>query len=174
MNRLSVRVILIHLIAHQFHFVTSLVSPKSLAKSWTCPTQSSSSSALFVAEQRQAADPNLSSPLGRIETNGENVKIMNNLVVKENRVRRLRDLMWIRETVEDLTAAEFALNLDQTTKRGKRAVDYDNLLSKLQIRIRDLCCDRGGEGECFLDRVSSDKGMGQTVYSIDQRNDLLR
>jgi hypothetical protein len=171
MIRWTDRVFVIHLIVHQLHFVTSLIAPRSFANSWiSCRTHFS---ALYVAEQ-QATDPNISSPLSRIEANGENVKITSNIVVKENRVRRLRDLMWIRETVEDLTAAEFALNLDQTTKRGKRAVDYDNLLSKLQIRIRDLCCDRGVEDECFLDRVSPDKGMGQTVYSIDQRNDLLR
>jgi hypothetical protein len=98
----------------------------------------------------------------------------------ENRVRRLRDLnVGTRATLEDLTAAEFAINLDQTTddsKRRKRAVDYDNLLAKLDSRMRDLACDRGSE-ECQLDQIvtlTPGKGMASTVYSDQQRTDLFK
>lgn len=87
--------------------------------------------------------------------------------------------MWIRETMEDLTAAEFAINLDQTTddsNRRKRAVDFDNLLAKLNRRIRDLGCERGSE-DCQVEQIAAvipGKGMGCTVYSDLQREDLFK
>ena len=123
-------------------------------------------SALFVAERQSDV-----SPLPLVPTPPTSRS--------ENRVRRLRDLMWIRETLEDLTAAEFAINLDQATedsKRRKRAVDYDNLLAKLNDRMRDLACDRGSE-DCQLDEIvalTPGKGMASTVYSDQQRADLFK
>lgn len=101
----------------------------------------------------------------------------------ETRVRRLRDLMWIRETLEDLTAAEFAVNLDQTvekevdaSKRRKRAVDYDKLLMKLNRRIMDLGCERESE-DCQLEQIVEvipGKGMGRIAYTTQQRADLFK
>jgi len=97
----------------------------------------------------------------------------------ESRVRRIKDLMWIRETFEDLTAAEFAINLDQTTetsRRRKRAVDYDNLLNKLNRRIMDLGCEPKAD-DCQLEQIVelvTGVGMGSIVYSDQQRTDLFK
>lgn len=122
------------------------------------------------------------------------------------RIRRLKDRMWVRETLEDITAAEFACTLDSLTvddeeenkrKKTKRAVDFENILNKLDKRIEDMCTqstfsDEDNTGAaCFpLDHnllsnnfyPSSDekcwvltpgKGMGSLVYTIDQRDALL-
>jgi len=73
-----------------------------------------------------------------------------------SRLRILKDKMWLRETNEDLTAAEFATRLEnldpgdlggsegpsdrnRPRTRGGRAVDYPSILSKLDLRIDALC-----------------------------------
>ena len=100
------------------------------------------------------------------------------------RLRKLKDLVWVREALEDLTAAEFACSVesganvgsDQVEKRRKRAVDYEKLLAKLNKRIRDLGCDfssdpnRDTSFSCVLiDGV----GSGVYVYTNEQRQSLL-
>ena len=56
--------------------------------------------------------------------------------------------MWVRETLEDLTAAEFACSLtprsstdelEEERVKKKSAVDFENLLAKLDKRIEDMC-----------------------------------
>jgi hypothetical protein len=98
-----------------------------------------------------------------------------------SRVRRLRDLMWVRETLEDLTAAEFAISLDSMVvptdpkQKRKRAVDYDNLLTKLNRRIMDLGCEPKGE-DCQLEQIvelTPGRGMGCIAYSDQQRDALF-
>jgi hypothetical protein len=64
----------------------------------------------------------------------------------------LKDRMWVRNTLEDLTAAEFACNLAPRSssddedggeggskKKKKSAVDFENLFAKLDKRIEDMC-----------------------------------
>jgi hypothetical protein len=88
------------------------------------------------------------------------------------RLRRLKDLMWVREAREDLTAAESGAAVgtasggvaDRTsaspsgsapsrraaasaasspaTTKRRRAVDYEKLMSQLNQRIRDMGCER--------------------------------
>ena len=114
------------------------------------------------------------------------------------RLRKLKDLVWIRETLEDLTAAEFACSVeahegevnndDTVQKKRKRAVDYEKLISKLNRRIQDLGCDftsqnqreSKGKGENDDDGIvpitcvlQPDVGMGTTAYTEDQRQLLL-
>ena len=107
------------------------------------------------------------------------------------RLRRLKDLVWIRETLEDLTAAEFACSVeshhgeeDETVqKRRKRAVDYEKLLSQLNRRIKDMGCNFNDEipqvnkndekVEAITCVLQPDVGMGNTAYSEDQRQLLL-
>eukprot|EP00588_Corethron_pennatum_P012746 CAMPEP_0194269052 /NCGR_PEP_ID=MMETSP0169-20130528/3277_1 /TAXON_ID=218684 /ORGANISM="Corethron pennatum, Strain L29A3" /LENGTH=676 /DNA_ID=CAMNT_0039010557 /DNA_START=93 /DNA_END=2123 /DNA_ORIENTATION=- len=69
----------------------------------------------------------------------------------QSRLRILKDKMWLRETIEDLTAAEFAARLESPAgsapgsgpavprTRGGRAVDFQSILSKLDGRIDELC-----------------------------------
>jgi hypothetical protein len=58
--------------------------------------------------------------------------------------------MWVRETLEDLTAAEFACSIamastitttGQSSSRIKKSqsVDYDNILGNLNRRIEEMC-----------------------------------
>jgi hypothetical protein len=94
-----------------------------------------------------------------------------------SKFRQLKDVMWVRECLEDLTAAEFALSVEQqseailTTSRGvngnsgtttaattnetvarkkKRAVDYEKLQSQLTKRIEDMTC------KPFFEKVEED------------------
>jgi hypothetical protein len=119
--------------------------------------------------------------------------------------------MWVREALEDLTAAEFAssLSLAEEDKSGsgsstkesgglngrKRAVDFENVLAKLDARVDEMCIltnqeesaknnqtcyvldrtvhnDEGTtvENSCF---VLASTGMGSVVYTTDQREALL-
>lgn len=128
------------------------------------------------------------------------------LVVRsDSKLRRLKDRMWVREALEDLTAAEFASSLSleaDDTNRGdgtsrKRAVDFDNVLAKLDARVEEMCVqmteeesteknstcyvlDRrvmGDEGittienSCYV--LAADVGMGNVVYTTEQREALL-
>jgi hypothetical protein len=114
--------------------------------------------------------------------------------------------MWVREALEDLTAAEFASSLSLEADDGtdgnnngarKRAVDFDNVLAKLDARVEEMCVqmteeesnqlnntcyvlDRrvmGEEGKttiensCFV--LAKDVGMGSVVYTTEQREALL-
>ena len=103
--------------------------------------------------------------------------------VRGNRFRQLKDLVWIRETVEDLTAAEFACSVelasmqeqeeDQSRKR-RRAVDYDKLLAQLNKRLRDLGCmvDDNDDSDVVFCELDSSIGKGTTVYNDAQRLEL--
>lgn len=115
---------------------------------------------------------------------------------KPSRLRRLKDLVWVRETLEDLTAAEFACSVEShhqgeddgpdtetAQKRRKRAVDYEKLLSKLNRRIQDLGCNihddephsagKENDVEPITCSLQPNIGMGTTTYSEDQRQLLL-
>lgn len=113
--------------------------------------------------------------------------------------------MWVREALEDLTAAEFASSLsleaeDNTNGGGKtsrkRAVDFDNILAKLDARVEEMCVqmteetsprnetcyvlDRrvmGDEGKTTIENscyvLSEGVGMGSVVYTAEQREALL-
>jgi hypothetical protein len=96
--------------------------------------------------------------------------------------RRLKDMMWVRETLEDLTAAEFACTVEAATEKvppkrpRKRAVDYEKLLLQLNQRIRDLGCsnafstNESVEIDCVLEPGI---GMGSVTYTEAQRTTLL-
>ena len=129
-----------------------------------------------------------------------------------SRLRQLKDAMWVRECLEDLTAAEFACSLidgddddeddndDGSVNQGgssdgavanqndkvkklqqkrrrkrKRAVDYDNLLTKLSDRLEEMGCNSGStdteDDECI---VLNEDGMGATTYNMEGRQALLR
>lgn len=83
--------------------------------------------------------------------------------------------MWVREAQEDLTAAQFAISIDVSGRKQKRAIDYDNLVSQLDKRMRDLVC--GGEAECTVGdkpKLKPGKGSGSTIYTETQRSSLLK
>lgn len=120
------------------------------------------------------------------------------------RLRRLKDRMWLREAREDLTAAEFACSVESalgseastttvssssTRRKRKRAVDYEKLLSQLNLRVRDMGCaapppptDNNSNGatepsavvvtdvSCVL---QSGVGMGSIACTDAQREALL-
>ena len=86
--------------------------------------------------------------------------------------------MWVRETQEDLTAAEFAISLDASPslERRKRAIDYDNLLTQLDRRLFDLACE--DVVKCNVNMTSPTltpgQGMGIIVYDEAQREALFK
>lgn len=133
---------------------------------------------------------------------------------RQSKLRRLKDRMWVRETLEDLTAADFAASLEAAAaaeaaaateneaarrkkKKQKRAVDVENILSKLDRRVDEMCVlsTYGDASEstlaCYpLDSLDSSsplsmkdgsqcyalvsgEGMGSVVYTDEQRDALL-
>lgn len=101
-----------------------------------------------------------------------------------SRLRRLKDLVWVREALEDLTAAEFACSVEsgsntgtsQAERRRKRAVDYEKLLTKLNKRIRDLGCEFSNDPNrdaSFTCTLTSGVGSACQVYTDEQRQALL-
>lgn len=104
--------------------------------------------------------------------------------VRGNRFRQLKDLVWIRETVEDLTAAEFACSVElasiqqleeeDQSRKQRRAVDYDKLLAQLNKRLRDLGCMVGDsdDSDVVFCELNSSIGKGTTVYNDAQRLEL--
>lgn len=76
---------------------------------------------------------------------------------------RLKDLMWIRETQEDVTAAEFACSVEKQQRRGRRAVDYEKLLVKLNQRLLDLgCSPQPQQQQTQEDDVSSEEDQSKS------------
>jgi len=118
-----------------------------------------------------------------------------------SKLRRLKDRMWVREALEDITAAEFACSLAVSGEKGekekkKRAVDFENLLVELDKRVEEMCVKTtydvasANSLACFpLDHtlISSVKpdpdmqcwnlrdnvGMGSVTYTRDQRDALF-
>lgn len=100
----------------------------------------------------------------------DNTKPQNPSPSAASKLRQLKDRMWVREALEDLTAAEFASSLtvedrsipssteDQSNR--KRAVDFENVLNKLDARIEEMCAVTSEE-------IS--KQMNQTCYIIERR-----
>jgi hypothetical protein len=95
-----------------------------------------------------------------------------------SKFRKLKDIMWIREAVEDVTAAEFACSVEGSSegekdaslrRKRKRAVDYEKMLSNLDRRLTDMV--PGGDETWELDEG---KGMGRYSYSPSEREELLR
>jgi len=94
-----------------------------------------------------------------------------------SKLRQLKDRMWVREALEDITAAEFASSLsvettadadkgtgnearEEAKQPRKRAVDFDNVLNKLDARIDEMCVVSTPE-------IAS--GLNQTCHMINQR-----
>jgi len=142
---------------------------------------------------------------------------------RNSKLRQLKDRMWVREALEDITAAEFASSLsfeDSTSESGsggadgsstplfkreekkkkKRAVDFDNVLNKLDERIEEMCVvtseenaaengqkcfvlyravtgEEDGDDDIVMENMcytlSDDVGMGSVVYTSEQREALL-
>lgn len=103
------------------------------------------------------------------------VKILDNPVSK---FRKLKDIMWIREATEDLTAAEFACSVEseqeKDDKKKKRAVDYEKLLSQLDRRVGDMICLPFEEINGSQPEILENQGMGRFAYSQEQRVALLK
>ena len=117
-----------------------------------------------------------------------------------SKFRKLKDIMWIRETLEDWTAAEFALSVEQQSegnvsgnedrsssstvlstpprKAKKRTVDYEKLLSQLTKRVEDMTCEAFVEDMLSVDgcghvQLNENRGMGRYAYSKEERAILM-
>jgi len=108
--------------------------------------------------------------------------------VNVTRLQKLKDRMWARETLEDLTAAEFACSLDSSSlsdsgssssgggggsDKKSTAVDYEKLSSKLDRRMLEICVKDGKstneDGEqCMLpDEIAMEvSSIGDGSYSL--------
>merc|ERR1712157_254103 len=99
-------------------------------------------------------------------------------------------MMWVRETLEDLTASEFASSLESSSgNSNKRDVDFEKLLNKLNARITEMCVAKpsatssvetknrcviletqppsDSAGFCYV--LEEGQGMSSVVYADDQR-----
>ena len=141
-----------------------LATPTKTASPSSCSTRERtgiSPTALLMADQLTKPTPDTPSPIDPPAPE---------VVAKGSKFRRLKDMMWLRETTEDVTAAEFACSLDDNSLSSKRAVDYDNLLAKLNKRLVDMGCSADGENCAVL---PEDGGMGSYTMSLDLRIKLL-
>lgn len=115
--------------------------------------------------------------------------------MNHSKLTRLKDKLWVRETLEDLTSAEFACSLSPSKDRSKRGVDFENIASQLARRIEEMCVKgssddaaciafypltmerdnankKSGGGECLVLRKNA--GMGSVTYTDEQRDALLQ
>mmetsp|Transcript_2762 Transcript_2762/g.6599 ORF Transcript_2762/g.6599 Transcript_2762/m.6599 type:complete len:718 (-) Transcript_2762:951-3104(-) len=114
-----------------------------------------------------------------------------------SKFRQLKDVMWIREALEDWTAAEFALSVERSEGKGsyggassataqssssrktkKRAVDYEKLLSQITKRIEDIICEPFEDEASLLDdngvlKLDENVGMGRYAYTNEDRKMLM-
>jgi len=126
----------------------------------------------------------------------------NELPSSVSKFRQLKDVMWIREAMEDWTAAEFALSVEQQSegtspvnsddgdqsspaavstsskKSKKRAVDYEKLMSQLTKRIEDMTCQSFEEYTPVVDddgvlKLDENLGMGRYAYTNEERMMLM-
>mmetsp|Transcript_46934 Transcript_46934/g.69458 ORF Transcript_46934/g.69458 Transcript_46934/m.69458 type:complete len:697 (+) Transcript_46934:227-2317(+) len=120
--------------------------------------------------------------------------------VAGQKIKRLKDRMWVRETLEELTSSEFACSLgmddeedsslNKSKKNKNRAVDFENLLHKLDTRVEEMCVRNSVEADlCYVladaeqeqefaqeqqcYSLVQGKGMGNVVYTPEQREALL-
>ena len=151
---------------------------------------------------------------------GGRTRIVGGFPAGQSKLRRLKDRMWVREALEDLTSADFACSIEEATKNAeafsgagngdgeemsrlekrkkrKRAVDFENIISKLDRKVEEMCVvSTYGEGDsldalsCYpIDNMSwnsvlktkdtcyslvPDEGAGSVVYTNMQRDALLR
>jgi len=150
--------------------------------------RSSQGTPLFVAAPREETDKN-ESPLVEEDDSSPPARFTPPAPhdedwvgsVRGSRFIKLKDMIWIRETVEDLTAAEFACSVElaavsssEESRKRRRAVDYDKLLGQLNKRLRDMGClvdDENENGAVFCD-LNPSVGKGTTVYDEEQRSQL--
>jgi hypothetical protein len=107
------------------------------------------SSILRKASLSSVSDTSLKEGEGKEEEDGKAL-LDDNFESAGTKLRRLKDFMWVRETLEDLTASEFACtveaeNSSEDGKRRIRAVDYEKLLVQLNRRIQDMGCNSNRE-----------------------------
>ena len=146
---------------------------------------------LFVSAQDTQEDAPLPSQDDDVDEEDKSMPM------QHSKLRTLKDRMWVREALEDLTAAEFACSLassastkqEDSEKRKKSAVDFENILAKLEKRIEDMCVlsdgeeentsciatypvdDNDGKGTCWV--LKKNGGMGSVTYTDDQRETLI-
>ena len=95
-----------------------------------------------------------------------------------SKFRKLKDIMWIREAVEDVTcsvegSSESEKDASLRRKR-KRAVDYEKMLSNLDRRVRDMIPEKNGVPIDDSWTLNENRGMGRFAYTAEQREELLR
>ena len=128
-------------------------------------------------------DSSKASQTDKDDASGSESKENDGLTV--SKFRQLKDVMWIRETLEDWTAAEFALSVEQqaaqsteSKKTKKRAVDYEKLMTQLTKRIEDMTCQSFDDYSPLMDddgtlTLDCNLGMGRYAYTGDERMDLM-
>jgi len=123
-----------------------------------------------------------------------------NKIKERSKLRQLKDRMWVRETLEDLTAAEFATSLESLNSNNNSSnnnnngkVDFEALVRKLNKRIEEMCTSSDmnvcsdmmshekmiedddmiqiGNDSCYI--LQKNSGMGSVVYTHEQREALL-
>lgn len=169
-------------------------------------TSQKSWSRLFVSTSSDQ-DPKMTTAADVGDENGSNINGSESTNKSYSKLRTLKDRMWVREALEDLTAAEFACSLSGNNEEkekkanNKRAVDFENVLTKLDRRIEDMCVlSTYGEedsscivsypltwdgeitdveagkstkigDECWT--LKKELGMGSVTYTDDQRSALV-
>jgi hypothetical protein len=136
--------------------------------------------AQLPASQPQLVHTRMIAPIFRKNASNDKMPtgemdIKSDTTEETTKFRRLKDLMWVRETLEDLTASEFACSIDAKPSGKKRAIDYDNLLHQLDRRIMDMACEDSSDCEVSFSNpaLTPGTGMATIVFTEAQRDALL-
>ena len=191
--------------APKHHYASAFTTLHTRSASRCSPMRTSMKTSNAM-NRRQRSQRHATPPEAPLQKPVSSPHVPSTLVVRsDSKLRRLKDRMWVREALEDLTAAEFASSLSleaDETNRGngtsrKRAVDFENVLAKLDARVEEMCVqmteeesakqdstcyvlDRrvvGDEGKTTIENscyvLAADVGMGNVVYTTEQREALL-
>lgn len=152
---------------------TMKAAPPSSARTSNTLLMAVSLEGTKLPETDDADDGDDSKDMTKLDTTGDDV----------SKFRQLKDVMWIREALEDWTAAEFALSVEQQaalddSKKKKRAVDYEKLMTQLTKRIEDMTCQSFVDYTPLVDdegvlKLDANLGMGRYAYTSDERMDLM-
>jgi len=152
---------------------TMKATPPSSARTSNTLLMAVSLEGTKLPETDDADDGDDSKDMTKLDTTGDDV----------SKFRQLKDVMWIREALEDWTAAEFALSVEQQaalddSKKKKRAVDYEKLMTQLTKRIEDMTCQSFVDYTPLVDdegvlKLDANLGMGRYAYTSDERMDLM-
>jgi hypothetical protein len=168
-------------VTNAFHVVPLRVTRVGNSRTDIANPARESRQAVVFASGLYATSTSLEADSNTVSASTDRILVTNTNNTLSTRLARLKDLMWVRECREDLTAAEFALSVESSDslRKKKRAVDYEKLSLQLSKRLYDMGCtfattsNTSEDDQPFACSLDQESGAANMVYSMEQRNVLL-